>query len=476
MPRIQRTASAIPPGLEKPPKRNARVDLLDVTQLLLGHLTPALCKAVFKRHRTVERERKWSLYALNRFWMAMIIRQPPSLESGVEETRKGRGRDKLWPRVTAGQTAFSEKSKGQHPRLFRALCEAFTESLLPQAPLTYASWMAGLRKHFPEIIIVDGSQLDEICKRLKILWPIRSPILPGCVTVFYDLFRGMTRKVMFYPNAVEPELSRSQDKLQWMPRGSLLLGDRLYASVRYFHLLVGLGLHGLFRRHGHLKVRRLQALSHRQGDRTLLEDVLVEVGCGGRQPKIVLRLIRYRSHGRSLDLLTDILDLKMLPAEQAVSLYGMRWSIERMFLDLKKTLKLRNLYAAHPNLVAQQFYATTMVYNAFRVAQASIAAQAEVLPEQISSQKLFPKLARCSNDWAVSQLTMLAVCEANPGVRLKEPNWRTMPFAYAILDAILMQRRSSHRRHRRFCLSRFRWKSFAHVPGGPSLLRSVRDG
>ena len=175
-------------------------------------------------------------------------------------------------------------------------------------------------------------------------------------------------------------------------------------------------------------------------------------------------------------MLTDVLDLKMLPSEQAVSLYGMRWSIERMFLDLKKTLKLRNLYAAHPNLVAQQFYATTMVYNAFRVAKAGIAAQAGVLPEQISSQKLFPKLARCSNDWAVSQLTMIGVYEANPGVRLKEPNWRTMPFAYALLDTILTPRRSTHHRRRRFCLSRFRWKSFAHVPGGPSLLRSVRDG
>jgi hypothetical protein len=56
--------SAIPEGKERPVRKDARVNLLPMLDLLLNHLTPALCQAVFKRHRKTERERKWTLYAV----------------------------------------------------------------------------------------------------------------------------------------------------------------------------------------------------------------------------------------------------------------------------------------------------------------------------------------------------------------------------------------------------------------------------
>lgn len=87
--------SAIPEGKERPVRKDARVNLLPMLDLLLKHLTPALCQAVFKRHRKEERERKWTLYAVTLFWTAMIIRHPPAIEHGLAETRKGRGRDRL---------------------------------------------------------------------------------------------------------------------------------------------------------------------------------------------------------------------------------------------------------------------------------------------------------------------------------------------------------------------------------------------
>ena len=302
---------------------------------------------------------------------------------------------------------------------------------------------------------------------------VRSPILPGCVTAFYDLFRGVCREVIFFPNAAEAELARGQMALGWMPPGSLILGDRLYSSLQYFRVLANANLFGLFRKNGRLKIRRLEVLSRRQGSRTLLEDELVEVGCGVGEPKRKLRRIRYRRQGLRLDLLTDVLDPEKLSAEQAVQLYGTRWTIERMFLDLKETLDLHNLYASHPNVVAQQVYAATMVHAACRVAQAKIAQKAGVLPEQLSPAKLFPKLAQAANDYCACQIHADKVRKLNPGVKIRFPGMDTMPFAYTRLRSILLERRSPHRRRRRFCASRKRWKSYAHVPGGPTLLRSA---
>lgn len=467
------TMSGIPVGREKSAPANFRVDLLGMVELLLSHLTPTLCETVFRRHRKTERERKWTFYALCLFWTAVIVRRPPSLRHGLDHTRKGRGRDKLWPRVLARAEAFFEKAQGQRPGLFMHLYRAFVESILPDAPEAYASWMGGLRRHFAEIHIVDGSRLDAICHGLKILHDVRAPILPGCVTAFYDLYRGFCREFLFFPNAAEAELPRGQKALGWIASGALIVGDRLYSSLQYFRVLAERNLFGLFRKNGRLKIRRLEVLSRKQGSRSLLEDLLVEVGCGVGEPKRKLRLIRYRGQGRRLDLLTSVLDPKMLSAEDAVRLYGLRWSVERLFLDLKETLDLHGLYAMHPNIVAQQVYAAALVHVAFRIAQAKIAQKAGVLPEQLSPAKLFPKLAQAANDYCVSQIRDAGIRQANPGVEIKFPSMRTMPFAYTRLGTILLEKRSPHRRRRRFCPSRRRWKSFAHVTGGPTLLQSA---
>lgn len=470
------TLSGVPVGREKQAPGDLRVDLLGLVDLLLSHLTPALCETVFKRHRRTERERKWTFYAVCLFWTAVIVRQPRSLRHGVDQTRKTRATDQLWPRVMARPGAFFEKAEGQRPGLFMHLYRAFVQSILPHAPQAYASWMSHLRQYFPEIHIIDGSNLDAVAHRLKIVHNERAALLPGCVTAFYDLFHGFCREVLFFPNAAQAELPRGQMALSWISPGALIVGDCLYSYPKHFRKLAEAKLFGLARKNPGLKIRRLQLLSRKQGSRSLLEDSLVEVGCGVGEPKRKLRLIRHRAPGRSLDLLTSVLDPKMLSAEDAIKLYGLRWSIERMFLDLKDTLDLHSLYASHPNLVAQQVYATALVHAAFRVAQAKIAQQAKVLPEQLSPGKLFAKLATAANDYCVVQLHADKVRILNPGVRIRFPSLKTMPFASTKLDAILLERRSPHRRKRRRCTGRERWKSYAHVSGGPTLLRSASVG
>jgi IS4 transposase len=466
--------SAIPQGWERPlAKQN--IDLLNLLDLLFRHLTPALCQTVFKKVRKNERERKWTLEAIARFWTAMIIRQPPSLTHGVSQARKrGKQRDSLWPAVHAEVNAFFEKCWALRPDFFRHVYEGFTQSLLEEAPENYVAWLKTLRDHFPQIFIVDGSRLDAVCHRLKILRPVGVPVLPGCMTAFYDIFRGISRKIVFYADAAAAELPRALGELTGMVPGTLIVADRMYCMPLYFNHLAKLKLFGLFRLRRRINIKRLKVLSAKQGSRSFLEDALVEVGCGVKFPKILMRRIRYRHRGKRLDLLTSVLEPEKLSAEQAVALYAMRWSVERMFLELKKTLKLNSLFASHPNLVAQQLYATAMVYNAFRVSQAYIASQAQVLPEQLSPEKLFPLLASSSHDWAVSKRTMMAVCDANPGVKIQEPDWGKMKFATLKIADILLQHRKPHRCKRRLRLRR--WRTFALIPGGPKLLASLSVG
>lgn len=468
--------SGIPLGFERPIPEKSTVCLLDMIDILTEHLNPALCQMVFRRVRNTERERKWAFPSIAQFWAAMVVGNPSSLRHGLEETRKRKRAQELWPRVMAEPQAFFQKCAQLRADFFEELFAEFTRSLQPAARPVYASWMKELRVHFPQVQIIDGSKLDAICHRLKLLWPIRVPVLPGCVTVVYDLFTGMASQAYFSAHSSESEWARAPQAMDKLKPGTLLLGDRVYGIIKYFHRLAELKAYGLFRRNGTLKVKRLEVLSAAQDGRSFCEDVLVEAGSGEGNPKVRLRLIRLRHKGYSLDLLTNVLDPEKLPAKVAVRLYGMRWSVERMFLDLKRTLKLHCLYAAHPNLVAQQFYAAAMVYNAFRVAQGGIATKAGVLPEQLSSEKLFPRLAQAANDYCIARYHAIRTAELNPGIKIRFPDLRTMPSANARLSSILAQRRSSHRRVLKKAVFGGRAKSFAQIKGGPTLLRAVSDG
>lgn len=292
------------------------------------------------------------------------------------------------------------------------------------------------------------------------------------MTVIYDLFHGVTRQVLFDPDAAAPELLRAVPLLSSLPKGSLIVGDRLYASIQFFWELTNLGLWGLFRLNGNLKVERQHLIGRRQGGgRTVVEEWLVSVGSGQTAPVIALRLICLRQGKIQRDLLTSVLDPQMLTAEEALALYPFRWTIERVFFDLKETLHLHKFYTANPNGVAMQLYATSMVYNALRVAQGRIAQQHGVVPEDISPAKLFPKLAEASSNLAGAEQALLAVRRLNPGVELREPNLLDLPLGRTTLHAILVKKRNGHRRRKYFVPGRKRWKSLAHVSGGQKLTK-----
>ena len=67
--------------------------------------------------------------------------------------------------------------------------------------------------------MVDGSRLDAVAHRLKLLRDVRAQVLPGCVTALYDLYRGITRHLAFNPDAATAELPRATAALEYVPQG-----------------------------------------------------------------------------------------------------------------------------------------------------------------------------------------------------------------------------------------------------------------
>jgi hypothetical protein len=428
-----------------------RVDLLGPIRLLHEHLTAALCESVFRARRISERRRIWTLHLLVEFWTAVILRAPESLRQALDEAHRGTGG---YPSVQATPEGFFARAKGLRWEFFRDIFDAFVERLVAQR----GGFEKELRKElaaFPEVWVVDGSGLDAIAHRLKVLWDERAVVLPGSLLVFYDLFRGLPRRVLFYAEAFGNEVVRLEGALDALPKGVLLVGDRAYASVRLFAGLSARGLFAVTRQAKHLRVERLERLRREtSGDGAVLEDLLVLVGSGfGAEPQ-KLRLIRRRKGKKVLALLTNVLDPKLLSAEAALRLYRRRWSVERMFYDLKEVLNLRRFYAANVNAVAMQVYASALVYVAMRTAQSRVAKSLRVDPERLSTEKLFPKVAVASHDFAVGEIVFAGTQHANPEFTLREPDWDAMPFSWADAGVVIVQPRHGKRRQRRFCAAR----------------------
>jgi IS4 transposase len=145
------------------------------------------------------------------------------------------------------------------------------------------------------------------------------------------------------------------------------------------------------RRNRQLSLHKLQRLRKRRIHSGLLEDWLVRAGTGTSAPRQLLRHIRWRRGGTRYEVLTNVLAPTRLSAEEALDLYPYRWSVERMFFDLKEVHNLNRLYTANPNAVAMQVYAAAILYNALRVAQSDGAAQVGWEPERSVAGEVLPQ-------------------------------------------------------------------------------------
>ncbi len=308
--------------------RHVDVPLVPAVKLIHEHVTAAMCQEVFRGVRTNERQRKWTLFALARFWLAVIVEPPRSLSQLLERTRRSEPQGFL-PEVDASDESFFQKCKGFSSAFFLGVHQNFIERILPIAPQTYCQEVAYLRKRFSEIVAIDGSRLDKIAHRLKILWPEKAAILPGCVIAVYDLFRGITTQLWFDPDAAASEFNRALLPIECLRQGALAIGDRLYCTIQLFHALNEKGCFGLFRPNKTVGIEKTRRLSKQKVDGHTVEDWLVKAGAD--KSSLQLRLIILKKGRRTYEALTNVLDPKRLSAPDVVALYPLRWPVERLF-------------------------------------------------------------------------------------------------------------------------------------------------
>ena len=434
------------PAVEEVPSAN-------YLSVVWQHLTESLCEEVFAATRENERQRKWTLFALVWFWIALLQSRYSSRTRALLEARAGTS--PLFPPVDATPEAFFQKVQDVRPVFFQNVFRAYTERLKPDAVASFETELPLNATAFPNVFAMHGSRLEKVGRRLKVERKTTKAIIPGSMeAVYYDLRRRLLHELHFDPDGCVGEITMFEKVLPSIPRGSLLLNDRYYAKPVIWQKVAEHGLLMVSRYNKTVKKRRLAVIAETRNPQLCVDDWLVDMG--GSQAgssSVQLRWVHIWNRQFEIILITNVLDPTVLRPTQLLALYRRRWSIERMYLAMKNILELNRLFNCSPAAVGQQVYATAMLYNILRVSQSRIATVAEIAPEALSVDKLFPTLIDHyvkATYIAFGAEGMLERMQAeNPRLRRPEMKIHSPTLRVRIRDHLL-EKRSERRRKRRF--------------------------
>jgi hypothetical protein len=244
--------------------------------------------------------------------------------------------------------------------------------------------------------------------------------MPGCgfpvpkVLALFDALSGMVLEALCLPLFTH-EQSGVWRLHPMLGKGDLLVGDRGFCSYVHLAMLHLRGVAGLFRMHQRQIVDfRRGRKPHRKGERGRprsrvvrrlgRHDQVVAWAKPERVPKwmtmmaarfaslpaeLYVRELRYRLAGRGrrtrvVTVATTLLDPALYPRDKVAELYGLRWSVETHFAELKTTLRMRRVKSQTPDGVRKELAVYCLVYNLVRAAMLRAAARQGTTPDRVS--------------------------------------------------------------------------------------------
>ena len=293
--------------------------------------------------------------------LTMLWRQVPSVN---ELTRMLAREDLLWcEAVNVSQQSLSERFLVFPAVLF----ERVFKELLPQLqhrwhhrhnrPLPES--IAFARHHFEQIWIADGSTLEGLFRKLKVLAQVPVGQLAGKIGVVVDLLTRLPVEVWFREQPKTHDTTFIPDLLLLATPKTLLLLDRGFYDFDFFALLIKQGTAFITR----LKKNAFFVVADTLTDTNKVKDYVIFLGTGqNNTPVLKLRLIEVRFGKVWYRYITSVLDPTILPPFVVADLYRRRWRIEEAFHTVKRLLNLSYLWTGSVNGIQLQIWATWLFY------------------------------------------------------------------------------------------------------------------
>jgi hypothetical protein len=216
--------------------------------------------------------------------------------------------------------------------------------------------IAWAQERFTACLIVDGSTLDALIRKVGLLRDLDKHPLAGKMVGLLHLGSQIPAKIWFDQRATSHDQTFWEQIIAFVTAGSLFLFDLGYINFTSFRQLTNKGVTFITRAKSNLKYETIT----RFHTTPTFRDSLIWVGTGADRQQ--LRLVEVLYGDKWLRFLTNELDPDLLPARYLVALYYRRWSIERAFATVKRLLGLAYFWSGSQNAVELQLWSTWIVY------------------------------------------------------------------------------------------------------------------
>jgi hypothetical protein len=258
-----------------------------------------------------------------------------------------------------------------------------------------------LARSFSEVLAMDESQLDQVCRWL---WELRGlprgdeGLLPGRMAGLFDVRLQQWKRLDVLTDALSNSRVHAPNLLSSVSKGALLLFDRGYYGFEWFDSLT---------REGYFWISRMVNKGSYTVEHILLQkdgyfEALVYLGAyRADQAAYLVRFVSFRYRGHWYRYLSNVLDPHRLTGAEIAQLYARRWDIELAFRLLKDHLHLNVLWSAKWEVIVVQIWASAILAQGLHALQVMLAAEAGVEVFDVSLALLLkevPSLLACRAD------------------------------------------------------------------------------
>lgn len=360
----------------------------EIERRLTDLVKPAVYAELDYYHQLGYRNRLLGLPVMVALVLTLIWRRVP----GVCTLQRMLARERiLWSEPTAvSQPALSERFLTFPAVLFervlyRVLARLPARQAARTRPLPAA--LAAVQARFTGCYAVDGTTLEALFRKLQSLREQPTAPLAGHLGVAVDLLTHLPAKLWWADDPATNDKALAPAMLSWLAANSLLVFDLGYFAFWLFDALSSAQSWFVTRMREQVSYRVQRVLVAKPHVR----DQIIQLGIykGNGQCQHQMRLIEVFVNGRWQRYLTNVLDPQRLSIVEVVALYDARWSIETMFLLVKRLLDLAYLWVGSLNGVKVQVVATFLFYAILIDLCDDVANQLEIGLEQISVEMVY---------------------------------------------------------------------------------------
>jgi hypothetical protein len=255
-----------------------------------------------------------------------------------------------------------------------------------------------------ELFGADGKAIKHVKRLLKPLRGVRAGILGARASVGLNLRTGLAVAMVGHLDGEAGEGALTEALLPKLAAAAgsgrpwVVVLDRLYCNLAFPQKVLKAGGHFLIRYCSNTTFVPDPARSAQESRDARGQRIVEEWGWLGKAPTAerlcVRRITLDLPDGKSISVVTGLLDGTDYPAEDLLSTYQRRWGIEVVFHQITDVFSLRHLIGTMPKAVLFQLSFCLLLYNALQVVRAHLASFQECEAKTISNEKLFYDVKR----------------------------------------------------------------------------------